>query len=288
MVIFIFLKVNSEFLVSNENHYVDLSFAIIDSETKTNIANYTVIVTDLNQEFYLSSTKNDIKLSKNSFSTNTGKYQRGYTFLVCSDGYLPTIINDVHINSEGSAINIELYKQKTLPNKEYVELFLPEIKESINDLINYYFDGKVNSYFITNDTKIKNTIMGNLEKKANQGQWNIKIIDSVSKMQIDKAFIIVTDTCERYDILGLNNSISLPQKPIYTDDGKYQYGYDIIVGAAGYLPKIENNVSMIDNIENELVIELSKPEMNNAYYSAKQHESYKEQVRNFLSYYLSK
>ncbi|QNU68086.1 hypothetical protein EHE19_006510 [Ruminiclostridium herbifermentans] len=270
-----------------ENQF-DLTFNIIDSETKEKIKNYLVVIPDLNNKYELTETDNIINIPQSPFSPNTGRYQKGYTFIIYSEGYLPIIENDTCIYTEGTILNAELSKSQNTNNENYIEILNPVNKKSIDDLLNYYFSESKgsNKYFITEDTLINNVVEHKNISDIKQGKWIIKVIDSDSKKEIDDSFIIITDLSEKYNVSKNGTVISLPQKPVSSDEGKYEAGYTIITGAIGYLPRIDHNILMYDNVQRNIIIELVKPNVNNAYFSEQQHKSDKNEITNLLKYYL--
>lgn len=95
-----------------------------DSQTKKEIENFLVVVTDLDKKFEITKSNNIIDLPPKPASLGNKKYPYGYTLLTYAKGYLPRIDHNMTMGlGGGTTIELELPKPEPLSNQSYVEEF---------------------------------------------------------------------------------------------------------------------------------------------------------------------
>jgi hypothetical protein len=250
---------------------------VIDSETKEQIENSTVIITDLGKKFDITKSNNIIELPPKPTLVYCSEYQHGYTIITFSKGYLPSIIHSIIIFDLEGIIQIELSKPQPGKNIIYTEEVNLPAKTSILDLLGYYTDYVVSKLPTIGD-----------DPNSNQGKRTIKVIDSETKKEIENALVIITDLGKKINVTKSNNTIKLPAKPTFESTGKYQDGYSILTLKQGYLPRIDHNMTVFNDTSATIVFELTKLHPGNDYCTKVDYKSDKRNIINLLDYYLGK
>lgn len=130
-----------------EVQYGSSEVKIIDVNTKEEIDNAIIIVTELHEQFTITKDNNKIYLPKKPYECygtkncdDKGKFPYGYTTITTVEGYLPRIDYNLILGYEGTKIVIEMTKEADVNNRNhyYEEHFHNYSPNIIYQVFEYY------------------------------------------------------------------------------------------------------------------------------------------------------